>query len=220
VFLMLVFTVFFQRVAKVDTQGAPYPLFSYLGLIPWAFFSTSVSQGAQSLVANMSLLNKVYCPREVFPLASVAVAGIDSLISSVLAAVLVLAYRIPLGAEVLWIPVLLAVQIVFSLGVALVVSALGVYLRDIRHALPLALQLGLFATPVAFGLDAVPPGLRTVYVAVNPLGAVIDGYRRAVLLGRPPQLGLLLVAAVSSVVVLAAAYRLFKRLEPGLADVA
>jgi ABC-type polysaccharide/polyol phosphate export permease len=220
VFLMIVFTVFFQRVARVDTQGAPYPLFSYLGLIPWAFFSTSVSQGAQSLVANMSLLNKVYCPREVFPLASVMVAGIDSLISSALAAVLVLAYGIVPGLTVLWVPALLAVQVAFSLGVALVASVLGVYLRDIRHALPLALQLGLFATPVAFGLDAVPPALRTAYVALNPLGAVIDGYRRTVLLGRPPQLGLLLVAAISSVVVLAAGYRLFKRLEPGLADVA
>jgi ABC-type polysaccharide/polyol phosphate export permease len=218
--LMLIFSLFLQRVARFDTSGAPYALFSYVGLIPWTFFSTSLSVGGQSLSSNASLLNRVHCPREVFPLASVTVAALDSMVSiAVFGVLLAITGFMPAPTSV-WVPLLLLIQVAFTLGVTLVVSAILVYLRDLRHVLPVLLQLGLFATPVAYGIDVIPEGLRSLYAALNPLGGVIDGYRRAVLFGLAPDWGLVLPAAATSSFVLATGYVLFKRLETGFSDVA
>jgi ABC-type polysaccharide/polyol phosphate export permease len=217
--LMVAFTLF-RKATKIDTGPVPYPLFAFIALIPWTFFSPSVAQGGLSLINNVPLLNKVYCPREVFPTASLVVAGIDSLVSTVVLGLLFLRYGFMPKPTSVWVPVILPVQLMFTLGITLVVSAVIVYLRDLRHALPLILQMGLFVTPVAFPLDVVPQQFRHLYVFLNPLAAVIDGYRRAVLYGRPPDLSLLAVAAVSSVVVLTGGYAAFKRLETGIADVA
>lgn len=218
VLLMLAFTVFFRRVAQVDTGGAPYPLYAYLGLLPWTFFSASLSQGALSLLNNHALLNKVACPREVFPLASVATAALDTLIAVSALAVLFVVYGTAPRATSVWVPMLLTVQVAFAVGVALLFSVVLIYFRDLRHLLPLLLQLGLFATPVAYGLDAIPADLRGLYSLVNPLAPVIDGYRRTVLLGLPPDLGLLALGALGAAVLLVGSYALFKRLEPGIAD--
>lgn len=218
--LMVVFTLFFNRVARVETNGAPYALFSYLGLLPWTFFSTSVSQGGQSLIQNIPLLNKVYFPREVFPTASVAVAGLDSAVALAALGGLFAIYGFLPKVTSLWVPVLLLIQVAFTLGVTYLVSAVVVYLRDLRHALPVLLQIGLFATPVAYGIDFVPESYRTLYVVLNPLGAVIDGYRRTVLWGLGPDWDLVLPASISAVVVLVAGFLLFKRMEKGFADVA
>jgi ABC-type polysaccharide/polyol phosphate export permease len=218
--LMVVFSLVFRRVARVDTGEVPYELFTYLGLIPWTFFSAAVSHGGQSLISNAALLNKVYCPREVFPVSAVAVAGVDSAV-----AIGVLAFLFPLTGFVpratsYWIPLLLLVQLAFTLGITLTVSAVLVYFRDLRHALPILLQVGLFATPVAYGMDAIPASIRVAYSVVNPLGPVIDGYRRAVLFGAPPDWGLVIAAAVSTSAMLFAGYALFRRLETSFADVA
>jgi ABC-type polysaccharide/polyol phosphate export permease len=219
--LMLVFTLVFPRIADVNTSGAPYPLFAYLGLVPWAFFSTSVSSGGQSILTNMTLLNKVYCPREVFPIASVSVAGTDSAVAVVVLCLLFVVTGFVPHPDAIWIPLLLLVQVGFTLGVTMVMSAVIVYLRDLRHALPIILQLGLFATPVALALsDLVPARWQPLYVAINPLGAVIEGYRRTILLGLPPDGKLTAIAAVSAAVFLIGGYALFKRLETGFADVA
>jgi ABC-type polysaccharide/polyol phosphate export permease len=218
--LMIVFSLFVNRIARIETGGAPYPLFAYLGLLPWTFFSTSVNQGGQSLIQNIPLLNKVYCPREVFPLASVAVAGLDSAVALLALGGLFVVFGYAPKATSIWIPPLLAIQVAFTLGVTLITSAIVVYLRDLRHALPVLLQLGLFATPVAYGIDVVPQAVRWLYSLLNPLAPVIDGYRRTILLGLPPNWSLLLPGAVSGVAVLVFGYLIFKRLETGFADVA
>jgi ABC-type polysaccharide/polyol phosphate export permease len=217
---MVVFTLFFSRVADVDTGGAPYALFSYIALLPWTFFSTGVSQAALSLVSNMSLLNKVSCPREVFPLSSVAGAGIDTAIATLVLGVLFVVTGYAPRATSYWVPVLVAIGLVFTTAVSLVVAVLTVYLRDLRHVLPILLQVGLFATPVAYGIEVVPADLRGLYSALNPIAPVIDGLRRSVLEGSAPRTGLLLVGGASAVVQLVVSYRLFKRLETGIADVA
>ncbi len=218
--LMAVFTVFFQKVAHVPHGNVPYPLFAYLGLLPWTFLSNSLNQGGLSLVNNVPLLNKVYCPREVFPIGSMVVAGLDTLISLTgLVAMLALFQFAPRGT-VVWLPVLLVVQIAWTLGLVLIASIVIVYLRDVRYALPVVLQLGLFATPVAYGLDRIPVHLRGLYVTLNPLAAVIDGYRRTVLFGLQPQWRQLGLAATTAFVTLGVGYWLFKRLEAGIADVA
>lgn len=220
VMLMLIFTLLFSRAIKVDTGGAPYPLFAYLGLLPWTFFSSSVSTGGQSLLANIPLLNKVYFPREVFPLAAVLVGAVDMAVASLVLGILFgSAGYAPRGTSY-WVPLLLLVQLAFTTGATLVVSIVIVYLRDLRHALPIILQFGLLATPVAYGLQIVPARWRGLYAVVNPLGPVIDGYRRSVLLGQAPDLHLLAIAAASSAVVLCGGYLVFKKLETRVADVA
>jgi ABC-type polysaccharide/polyol phosphate export permease len=219
--LMVVFTLVFQRVARFDTGDVPYPLFSYVGVLTWTFFSASMSQGGQSLMQNMSLLNKVYCPREVFPIASLTVAAVDTVVALPALGLLFAAMGFTPRATSFWVPVLLVVQVAFTLGVTFVVSAIMVYLRDLRHALPIILQLGLFATPVAYPIEAIIPSrFQVLYAAVNPLAAVIDGYRRVVLYGLPPRFDLLLVGGATSLAVLVLGYLLFKRLEAGIADVA
>ena len=219
--LMAVFTLVFQRVARFDTGNVPYPLFTYLGILTWTFFSASVSQGGQSLVQNVSLLNKVYCPREVFPIASVTVAAIDTAVALPALVLLFAVTGFAPKATSFWVPVLLLVQVAFTLGVTFVISAIVVYLRDLRHALPIILQLGLFATPVGYPMEQViPDRFHGLYVAINPLAAVIDGYRRVVLYGVAPRTDLLLIGGAAALLFLVFGYLLFKRLEAGFADVA
>lgn len=218
--LVIVFSLFFRRVAHVDTGGAPYALFAYLGLLPWGFFSTSVSNGGMSLITNVSLLNKVYCPREVFPIGSVTIAMVDTLISfSALIVLFIADGRVP-RSEAVWLPVLWVIEIAFTLGVVFIISSVVVYFRDLKATLPLVLQLGLFATPVAYGLNDVPKSFRTLYVVLNPQAAVIDTSRRTALFGLSPNYGQLGLAALSSFAVLGFGYFVFKRLETGIADVA
>jgi ABC-type polysaccharide/polyol phosphate export permease len=219
--LMVLFNVLFQRIARVDTGGVPYPLFSYLGILPWSFFSTSLSSGGMSIVTNKALLNKVYCPREVFPLASVSVAGADTLISGLLVLVLFVRYGFVPGHHVVWVPLILLIWTLFTIGSVLIISAVLVYARDLRHALPILLQLGLFATPVAYKMDEfIPVSLQPFYAVLNPLAPVIEALRSTVLYGKSPELGLLSIAAVSSLALFFGGYAAFKRMETRFADVA
>lgn len=218
--LMIVFTLFFKRAVKVDTAGAGYPLFSYLGLLPWGFFSTGVSQGSVSLLANVPLLNKVYCPREVFPLGSITLAMVDSTIAfSALLVLFVIEGTAPKVTS-LYAPIYLPMLFAFTTGVVLLMSSVMVYLRDLRTTLPLALQLGLFATPVAYSIDSIPKGFRSWYVVVNPLVTVIDGLRRTVLFDTGPNWNYFALSSASAFSFLFVGYVVFKRLEGGIADVA
>ena len=218
--LMVVFSVFFNRVAKIDTHGIPYALFSYVGLLPWTFFSGAVSSGGMALVSNVALLNKVYAPREVFVLSSVATKIVDTTLAALALVFLFLVKETaPKGTSV-WVPLLLLILLVFTTAVTLLAAALTVYLRDLRHALPLILQLGMFATPVLYGSGAIPHKWRLIYAGMNPVAATIDGLRQAVLYGHAPRADTTLVAAAVSVVWLLVGYAVFKQLEAGFADVA
>ena len=218
--LCAIFTLVFHRAVRIETGDVPYPLFAYVGLIVWQFFSNTMNQGALSLANNLSLLNKVYCPREVFPLATMLVATVDMLIGTAVLGLLFLVLWTAPAVTLLWVLPLLGIQFAFTYGVALVLSVAVVYLRDVRHLLPIITQMGVFATPVAYPLAQIPQRLQEVYVAVNPLGAVIEGYRRALLYGDAPDATLTVIAAGASLVFLAGGYLLFKKLETGIADVA
>jgi ABC-type polysaccharide/polyol phosphate export permease len=218
--LMVVFTVFFRRAVRVETGDIPYPLFAYIGLLPWTFFSTSMSKGAVSITSNMPLLNKVYCPREVFPLSAIAVAAVDTAIAVSILAVLFVIYSFMPEPTSVWVPLLMLIQLAFTMGVTLVMSALVVYVRDLRQVLPMLLQLALFATPVAYGIDFIDEKWQPLYSVLNPLVPIIDGYRKTVLYGEAPDLELLALATIPSVLWLVGGYVLFKRLETGFADIA
>ena len=217
---MLVFTLFFARAGHFNTGGAPYPLFSYIALVPWTFFAEALSLGSASLLTNMTLLNKVYCPREVFPIATIAGAAFDALVSTLVLFVLFAIYRYPPKLTSLWVPLLIAVLLAFTVGVTLFCAAVLIYLRDVRYVVPLAVQVGLFATPVAYSLTVIPARLLPAYAVVNPLGPIIQDFRRTVLYGQAPEWGLLGLAALASVAWLLAGYAVFKRLETGFADIA
>jgi len=222
VVMMVAFSLLLNRFAKVNTGGAPYALFSYLGLLPWTFFSNSVSNGGLSLVTNNELLNKLYCPREVFPIAAIADAAVDALIAT---GVLLLLFPITGFApkvEVYYVPLFLIVMAMFTLGVTLAISAIVVYARDLRLVLPLAIQVGLFVTPVVYGASSIShsKAFLLVFSAINPLVPVIDGMRATVLHGGTPEWASLGVGAATSLIYLLGGFMLFKRLETGMADIA
>jgi ABC-2 type transport system permease protein/lipopolysaccharide transport system permease protein len=220
--LMLAFNVIFTRFGNIQTSGVPYPLFAAVGLIPWSFFSTAFSRGGTSLVSNIPLLNKVYCPREVFPLAAISLAVADASAAGLVLCLLFPIYGYAPQPETLYAPALLLIALFFTTGVTLAVSTLVVYLRDLQVLLPMIVQFGLFVTPVAYGSGTLVEGDvgRAVFAALNPLAAVIDGLRRTVLLGLPPDLVPTVCGAVSALLALSAGFWLFKRMEAGIADIA
>lgn len=222
--LMLVFTVFFQRVANVETFGAPYALFSFIALVPWNFYTTSMNSGGLALVNQMTLVNKINCPRETFPLASVAVSGFNAVIGLGVLALLFVINRYPPAITTPLAIFPLIVQLTFTVACVLALSSVTVYLRDMRHLLPIILQIGLFVTPIAYSLEAIAQNLPSwavpVYVMLNPIAAAIDGYRQTVLYGNMPNWGQLGLAFLSSAVMLYGSLRLFRRLEANFADAA
>jgi ABC-type polysaccharide/polyol phosphate export permease len=220
VLLMIVFTAFVRRVTTVDTGDIPYPVFSYLGLIPWSFFSTSCTRGSMTLVAESSIVNKVRCPREVFPLATISTAFVDMVISTGILAVIMAITTTPPTATVVWVPVILVVQVAATIGIVLLLSITIVYIRDLGHALPLLLQLGLFATPVAYGFAALEEHVGTWYAVVNPFVGVIEAYRACVVGGEHPPWELFGPSAIGAALWFFAGTLVFKHFEVGIADVA
>ena len=219
--LMIVFSLLLShQVLNVGTAGKPAYLFSYVALIPWTIFSNSVSSGGMSLVNNLILVNKIYCPREVFPLASILVAIADGFVASLLLLILFpIGHTAPSGT-IWWVPLLFLIELVYTVGVTLFLSVIIVYMRDLRQVVPVIVQFGLFATPVVYTMSKIPRHLQTIYAIINPIGPLIDGCRRAALLNQDPQWNLVGLAAISSSFALVVGYFAFRMLERRIADVA
>jgi lipopolysaccharide transport system permease protein len=215
--MMLVFTAVFSRLAHVSSDGIPYALFAYAGILPWTFFSTSVSTGTNSLVSHAQLVSKVFFPREILPLSYVIAAGFDMLIGSAVLVGLALFYSIRPTPELLLAIPITALLAAWALACGLVLSAVQVRIRDVGMALPIALQLLMFTSPVVYPLSAVPKAWRYLYV-FNPLAGLIDGFRRAVL-GIAPDVPALACATAVTLVALPAAYLAFKYADTTLVDV-
>lgn len=216
--LMLVLTVFYSRFVRMPSDGLPYPLFSYAALLPWTFFSTSLSFAIPSLIQNSHIITKIYFPREIVPLASVLTAFLDFLVASLIFVGLLIYYGISPTWNLFYVFPLLAVQIAFTVGICLLLSAFTVLYRDVRHTLPLVIQIWMFGTPILYSASVVPESLRGWYFSLNPMAAIIDGYRRAVLQGMAPQMGYLGLGAIVSVVLVWLGYKYFKHLEREFAD--
>jgi lipopolysaccharide transport system permease protein len=215
--MMAVFTFVFARLARIPSDGAPYALFAYAGLLPWTFFNTAVSSGTVSLTSHAGLVTKVAFPREIIPATYVVAAGVDLLIGSTIFVALATWHRYPLGPHVWYaVPVVLCLA-VFALAVALVLSAVHVQVRDVGVALPVILQLAMFASPVLYPLAAVPSHLRFVY-SLNPLVGYVEAFRRA-LLGLPLDAQSLAISLAATLLAVLAGYAVFKRMERTLADI-
>jgi lipopolysaccharide transport system permease protein len=213
---MLIFSYFFGQLVKVPSDGLPYPIFAYTGLLTWTFFSNSVTLASNSLVANSGLIAKVYFPRMIIPGATVAGTLVDFAIAGVLLIPLAVYYGVTPGWPVVLVPVLMLLTTLLALGVGMLVSALAVRYRDVRYVLPFAIQVWFFVTPIIYPSSLVPTEHRWL-LALNPLTGIVDGYRAA-LFGRPlpwPQLAL---SAAMAVVLLLAAAAAFKRAERSLAE--
>ncbi|HTK89301.1 MAG TPA: ABC transporter permease [Verrucomicrobiae bacterium] len=216
--LMIVFTLVFDRVARIPTGGTPYPIFSYSALIFWSFFSTAMNQGTLAMTANSNLVRKIYFPRETLLLAVLLSASLDLVIACSMLAVLMVVFKVSVTWTVLWVPVLLVVQVLFTFALVCLTSAVHVYFRDIGHALTLGLQLWMFATPVAYPMSVVPEAVRPLYV-LNPMAPLIDGYRRAIVYGESPDLARIGIVLVVVLVLMSFTYLGFKRAERTFADV-
>lgn len=216
--LMLIYTLVFSVIARVPSGGTPYAVFAFSALLPWTFFSTALTNATNGLVSHAHLVTKVYFPREILPLSYVVAALFDLLVASSVMAGLMLYYRVPVTWNVLWAVPVVLVLTAFLTAVAFLLSATQVRFRDIGVAMPLLLQLWMFATPVVYPLDQVPPRFLGLYT-LNPLVGVVEGFRRAVLLGQPPDFRLLGISAAAALVLLPASYLYFKRVDATVADI-
>jgi lipopolysaccharide transport system permease protein len=216
--LMVLFSLFLGRFARLPSHGIPYPIFYYAALTPWTFAATALSVTASSLLVNSALINKVYFPREIFPLVALLVAAADLGFASLGLVGMMAYFQTPLTLNLLYLPVLFLGQFLFCVACGLLLAGVSVYLRDVRHALPFVTQVWMYASPVLYSLESVPQRFMLSYLALNPLAVYMDGYRRVILQGQPPQLAYLAVALILSLGALALSYRLFKILERRCAD--
>jgi lipopolysaccharide transport system permease protein len=183
---MLVFTVIFGRIAKLPSDGtAPYPLMVFAGMLPWAFFSTGLSEASNSLINNANLISKVYFPRLIVPTATVVVAFVDFLITFSILIVLMAWYQYPPGWRMLVLPAFTVLAFLASMGPALWITALNVKYRDFRYVIPFIVQFGLYVSPVGFSSSVIPEEWRLLY-SLNPMVGVIDGFRWCILSGQSP----------------------------------
>jgi lipopolysaccharide transport system permease protein len=216
-FTMLIFTLFFGKLANMPSDGIPYPLFAYSGLLLWTFFSTAVTASGNSLVASSNLITKVYFPRMIIPAAAVAAATVDFLIAFVILILLMIYYHVGIKSSFLLIPVSVFLTALASLGIGMWMSALNVKYRDIRYALPFVIQLWMFASPIIYPSSIVPSKWRWV-LKINPLTGIVEGFRSA-LFGTALDWRALLMSGVVTLAVLIYSIYAFRRMEKTFADI-
>lgn len=216
-FTMLVFSLFFGRLAKMPSDGIPYPVFSLAGLVPWTFFANGLAQSSNSLVGSANLITKVYFPRLAIPISAILSGVLDFLIAFLLLLGLMAWYGVFPGLAVLWLPSLLLLALTTALGVGLWLSALNVEYRDVRYVIPFLTQFWMFATPIAYPSSLLQEPWKTVY-GLNPMVGVVEGFRWA-LLGKGSAPGaMLVVSAVAAVALLVSGAFYFRRMEKNFSD--
>lgn len=216
-FMMIIFTIFFGRLAAVDSAGVPYPVFALAGLVPWTFFSNSITASGNSLVGSANLITKVYFPRLIVPAAAMLAGLVDFVLAFGLLCLLMIYYQVVPTIQILFLPVLILLTALFGLGVGTWFSALNVKYRDVRFALPFMIQLWLFVSSVILPSTSIPPKWRWLLL-LNPMSGIIEGYRSA-LFGLPfdwPALG---IASGLTILTLLYAIYAFGRVERSFADI-
>ena len=217
-FTMLIFTLIFGRFAKIPSDGVPYALFVFAGLLPWTFFSNNISQASMSLMNQQTLLTKIYLPRLFIPSSSIGSGLIDLLVSFGVFAMLMIYYRVGLGPGVLVVPFLVLMTAAASLGIGLWLAALIVTYRDFRYVVPFLVQSWMYLSPVIYPVSMVPAKWQPL-LALNPMAGIIDGFRSA-LLGLPWNYTTIGISSVSSLALLAFGLGYFRKTERNFADVA
>jgi lipopolysaccharide transport system permease protein len=217
-FTMVVFSLFFGRLAGIPSDGIPYPIFSYAALVPWQFFANGLTASSNSLVGSANLIKKVYFPRLAIPISAVISGGVDFALAFVVLLLMMLFYGIVPTMNVVWLPFLLVLALVTSLGVGLWLTAMNVQFRDVRYMVPFLVQAWLFASPIAYPSSLLDEPWRTLY-GLNPMVGVVEGFRWA-LLGTETAPGpIVIVSTVVAVALLVSGAFYFRRMEKTFADV-
>jgi len=217
-FTMVVFSLFFGKLAKVPSDGIPYPIFAYAALVPWNFFAQGLTQSSDSLVGSANLIKKVYFPRLAIPISTVISGSVDFILAFTVLLGMIVYYGMSPSAKVLWLPLLLLLAVTTSLGVGLWLSALNVQFRDVKYTVPFLTQFWMFATPIAYPSSLLHEPWRTVY-GLNPMVGVVEGFRWA-LLGTTTAPGpMILVSALAAVMILVGGAFYFRRMEKTFAYV-
>jgi len=215
---MVIFSLFFGRLAKIPSGGLPYPLFFYTALLPWTYFAGALSGATSSVVENQRVITKVYFPRVLLPLSAVFSGLVDFAIAFVLLIGMAVYYRVTPGPWLAFVPVFLLLAMLTAFGAGLWLAGLNALYRDVRYVVPFLVQFWLFASPVAYPSSLVPERWRAIY-GLNPMAGVIDGFRWAVTGQNPPSAGLVAVSAAAVIVMLVAGLWYFRRMEATVADV-
>lgn len=218
-FTMVVFSLFFGRLAKIPSDGLPYPIWNFAAMVPWTFFAFGLTQSSNSLVGSSNLLKKIYFPRLVIPIASVLSGLVDFALAFVVLLLMMVFFGFMPTLNIVWLPALVMLTFATSLGVGLWFSALNVQFRDVRYTIPFLTQFWLFATPIAYPSSLITdPTLRALY-ALNPMVGVVEGFRWA-LLGTDTQPGpMIIVSTVAALTILIGGLYYFRRMEKTFADV-
>lgn len=217
-FTMVVFSLFFGKLAKVPSDGVPYPIFSFAALVPWTFFATSLTNASNSLVGSSNLIKKVYFPRLAIPIATVLSGLVDFAIAFGMLVLMMIWYGVVPSANVLWLPMFLLLALATSLGVGLWLSAMNVQYRDVKYVVPFLVQFWLFATPVAYPSSLLAAKWRAIY-ALNPMVGVVEGFRWSLLRTSTHPDRVAVISALAAVVILVTGAFYFRRMERTFADV-
>ena len=218
VLTMVVFSIFFGRLAGVPSDGLPYPVFAFSALLPWQLFAYALTQSSNSLVQDAQVLTKVYFPRLIIPLASVIAGLVDFAIAFVVLIGMMLYYDIVPGLALLTLPLFAVLALAAALSVGLWFSALNVKYRDVRYTIPFLAQFWLFVTPVAYSSSLVPAKWQTIY-GINPMVGVVEGFRWALLSKSAPPGSMLIVSVAATAVLLVGGLFYFRRMEKTFADI-
>ncbi|MGE3539071.1 MAG: ABC transporter permease [Candidatus Tectimicrobiota bacterium] len=218
VMTMVVFSLFFGRLAQMPSDGVPYPIFSYTALVPWTFFAHGLAQAANSLVDGANLLKKVYFPRLIIPLASTLSGVVDFCLAFVILLIMMLSYGIVPTVRLLWLPGFVLLALVTALGAGLWLSAMNVQFRDVRYTMPFLTQLWLFATPIAYPSSLLAEPWRTLY-GLNPMVGVVEGFRWLLLDTATTPGPMLAVSTLVALLLLGSGALYFRRMEKTFADV-
>ena len=215
---VIIFTVVFSFVLKVDTGSTPYIVFSYTAMVPWLLFSSSITDMVESIVSNMNLVSKIFFPREILVISTLLARIVDFIIAYILLIILIFIYQVPVNLFLwLFLPVILLIQITLSLGIGLFASALNVFYRDIKHVFTLIMQLWLYASPIIYPISFVPDKWKKIYM-LNPMVGIIEAYRSVMIYRAFPDISLLFSALIA-IAVFIAGYLFFKRVEVQFADI-
>ena len=217
-FTMVVFSIFFGKLAGIPSDGIPYPIFSYAALVPWTFFANGVSQSANSLVGNAKLITKIYFPRLAIPIAPVLSGTVDFLLAFLVLLVMMLFYGIAPTINVVWLPLFFLLALATALGTGFWLSALNVQFRDVRHAVPFLLQAWMFATPIAYPSSLLDEPWRTLY-GLNPMVGVVEGFRWALLGTETAPHPTIVLSSIVALALFIGGIFYFRRMEKTFADV-
>ena len=217
-FQMLVMSFVFSYIMRIGDLGVPYPIYLYAGLLPWTLFSNSIASSMGALVGNAGLLTKIYFPREIFVISTILAKVIDYFLAGSVFILMMIYYQLPITWNILWFVPIFAIQMIFTYGLSLIMSAFNLFYRDIQYVMGLVLMIWMYLTPVIYPVELFPPQYRWIF-QLNPMAVIINAYRQVILGGGAPNFFSLGIALGLSLALLFIGYKLFKKLEGQFADV-